>query len=82
VVQRAVIHEQSLGRDTVTGAHLLVAIFAEPESHAAWFLQEQGLSRDAAANFIAQRSGKDSANAGAGPPPRRLVVEKIKRRRK
>ena len=54
VVQRAVIQVQGLGRDAeVTGAHVLVGIFAERESHAAWFLQEQGMTRDDAVNFIA-----------------------------
>jgi len=41
VIQRAVIHVQSSGREEVTGANVLVAIFAERESHAAFFLQEQ-----------------------------------------
>src|SRR5262252_5823658 len=41
VLQRAVIHVQSSGREEVTGANVLVAIFAERESHAAYFLQEQ-----------------------------------------
>ena len=41
VIQRAVIHVQSSGREEVTGANVLVAIFAERESHAAYFLQEQ-----------------------------------------
>ena len=41
VIQRAAIHVQSSGRTEVTGANVLVAIFAERESHAAFFLQEQ-----------------------------------------
>ena len=45
VIQRAVIHVQSSGREEVTGANVLVAIFAERESHAAYFLQEQQLTR-------------------------------------
>ncbi|NJR13989.1 MAG: ATP-dependent Clp protease ATP-binding subunit ClpA, partial [Phyllobacteriaceae bacterium] len=45
VIQRAVIHVQSSGRDEVTGANVLVAIFAERESHAAYFLQEQQMTR-------------------------------------
>ncbi|MET0259220.1 MAG: Clp protease N-terminal domain-containing protein, partial [Methylobacterium sp.] len=45
VIQRAVIHVQSSGRDEVTGANVLVAIFAERESHAAFFLQEQEMTR-------------------------------------
>src|SRR5881398_16664 len=42
VIQRAVIHVQSSGREEVTGANVLIAIFAERESHAAYFLQEIG----------------------------------------
>jgi hypothetical protein len=54
VVQRAVIQVQGSGRDAeITGAHVLVGIFAERESHAAWFLQEQGITRDDAMNVIA-----------------------------
>jgi ATP-dependent Clp protease ATP-binding subunit ClpA len=45
VIRRAVIHVQSSGREEVTGANVLLAIFAEPESDATHFLQEQGLSR-------------------------------------
>jgi ATP-dependent Clp protease ATP-binding subunit ClpA len=41
VIQRAVIHVQSSGRDEVSGANVLVAVFSERESHAAFFLQEQ-----------------------------------------
>ena len=45
VIQRAVIHVQSSGREEVSGANVLVAIFAERESHAAYFLRKQGLDR-------------------------------------
>ena len=45
VIQRAVIHVQSSGREEVTGANVLVAIFSERESHAAYFLQEQDMTR-------------------------------------
>jgi hypothetical protein len=61
VIQRAVIHVQSAGREEVTGANVLVAIFAERESHAAYFLQEQEMTRYDAVNFmsmgIAKRPG-------------------------
>src|ERR1700674_4987784 len=50
VIQRAVIHVQSSGREEVTGANVLVAIFAERESHAAYFLQEQDMTRYDAVN--------------------------------
>ncbi|MCB9993987.1 MAG: ATP-dependent Clp protease ATP-binding subunit ClpA [Hyphomicrobiaceae bacterium] len=52
VIQRAVIHVQSSGRDEVTGANVLVAIFAERESHAAYFLEQQDMTRLDALNFI------------------------------
>src|SRR5437588_361037 len=52
VIQRAVIHVQSSGREEVTGANVLVAIFAERESHAAYFLQEQDMTRYDAVNYI------------------------------
>ena len=45
VIQRAVIHVQSSGRDEVSGANVLVAVFSERESHAAFFLQEQDMTR-------------------------------------
>jgi len=52
VIQRAVIHVQSSGREEVTGANVLVGIFSERESHAAFFLQEQGMTRFDAVNYI------------------------------
>ncbi len=52
VVQRAIIHVQTSGREEVTGANALVAIFAERESHAAYFLQKQDMTRFDAVNFI------------------------------
>ncbi len=59
VIQRAAIHVQSSGRNEVTGANVLVAIFAERESHAAFFLQEQEMSRYDAVNFIAHGVSKN-----------------------
>jgi ATP-dependent Clp protease ATP-binding subunit ClpA len=59
VIQRAAIHVQSSGRTEVTGANVLVAIFAERESNAAYFLQEQDMTRYDAVNFIAHRVAKD-----------------------
>ncbi|VAW23305.1 ATP-dependent Clp protease ATP-binding subunit ClpA [hydrothermal vent metagenome] len=78
VVQRAVIHVQSSGRDEVTGANVLVAIFAERESHAAYFLEQQDMTRLDAVNFIAhgisksgipenrEIKGADEAETGEG----------------
>jgi ATP-dependent Clp protease ATP-binding subunit ClpA len=59
VIQRAAIHVQSSGRTEVTGANVLVAIFAERESNAAFFLQEQDMTRYDAVNFIAHGVAKD-----------------------
>ncbi len=65
VIQRAVIHVQSSGKDEVTGANVLVAVFSERESHAAFFLQEQEMTRYDAVNFIAHGIAK---KAGASEP--------------
>ena len=65
VIQRAVIHVQSSGREEVTGANVLVAIFSERESHAAYFLQEQDMTRYDAVNFIPHAIAK---KAGASEP--------------
>ncbi len=70
VIQRAVIHVQSSGREEVTGANVLVAIFAERESHAAYFLQEQDMTRYDAVNYIshgiAKRPGAPDAKPARG----------------
>jgi ATP-dependent Clp protease ATP-binding subunit ClpA len=70
VIQRAVIHVQSSGREEVTGANVLVAIFAERESHAAYFLQEQDMTRYDAVNYIshgiAKRAGMSEPKAARG----------------
>src|SRR5690606_23245424 len=58
VIQRAVIHVQSSGREEVSGANVLVAIFAERESHAAYFLQEQQMTRYDAVNYISRGIAK------------------------
>jgi ATP-dependent Clp protease ATP-binding subunit ClpA len=67
VVQRAAIHVQSSGREEVTGANVLVAIFAERESHAAYFLQEQDMTRYDAVNYISHGIAK---RAGLSDPSR------------
>jgi ATP-dependent Clp protease ATP-binding subunit ClpA len=58
VVQRAAIHVQSSGRDEVTGANVLVALFSERESHAVFFLQAQDMTRLDAVNFISHGIAK------------------------
>jgi ATP-dependent Clp protease ATP-binding subunit ClpA len=70
VIQRAVIHVTSSGREEVTGANVLVAIFAERESHAAFFLQEQDMTRYDAVNYIshgiAKRPGLSESRPSRG----------------
>ncbi|MBA8840312.1 ATP-dependent Clp protease ATP-binding subunit ClpA [Ochrobactrum sp. RH2CCR150] len=74
VIQRAVIHVQSSNREEVTGANVLVAIFAERESHAAYFLQEQQMTRYDAVNYISHgiskrpQSGETRSPRGAENP--------------
>ena len=58
VLQRAAIHVQSSGREEVTGANVLVALFAERESHAVYFLQEQDMTRFDAVNYISHGIAK------------------------
>ncbi len=65
VIHRAVAHVQSSGREEVTGANVLVAIFAERESHAAFFLQEQHMTRFDAVNYISHGIAK---RGGASEP--------------
>jgi len=58
VVQRAILHVQSSGRDDVTGANVLVALFSERESYAVYFLQQQDMSRLDAVSYISHGVGK------------------------
>ena len=67
VIQRAAIHVQSSGRDEVTGANVLVAMFAERESHAAYFLQEQEMTRYDAVNFISHGVAKKPGHSESRP---------------
>ena len=90
VIQRAVIHVQSSGREEVTGANVLVAIFAERESHAAYFLQEQDMTRYDAVNYIshgiAKRPGLSERAACAAttriPMPRAATAAATASRRR
>jgi ATP-dependent Clp protease ATP-binding subunit ClpA len=70
VLQRAAIHVQSSGRDQVSGANVLVALFSERESHAVYFLQLQDMTRFDAVNFIshgvAKVAGKSESRRVAG----------------
>ena len=61
VVQRAILHVQSSGREEVTGANVLVALFSERESHAVFFLQQQDMTRLDAVSFISHGIAKSGA---------------------
>ena len=67
VVQRAAIHVQSSGRDEVTGANVLVALFSERESHAVYFLQLQDMTRLDAVNFISHGIAKAPGRSASRP---------------
>ena len=58
VIQRALIHVQSSGREEVTGANVLVAVFSERESHAAYYLQKQDMTRLDAVSYISHGVAK------------------------
>src|SRR5262249_8880808 len=70
VVQRAVLHVQNSGREEVSGANVLVALFSERESHAVYFLQEQNMNRLDAVNYmshgIAKRPGMSQSKPVRG----------------
>ncbi|WP_290488710.1 Clp protease N-terminal domain-containing protein, partial [Hyphomonas sp. UBA3988] len=68
VVQRAILHVESSGRDEVTGANVLVSIFSERESHAAYFLQEQDMTRYDAVNFISHGVAKQPGMSRPSSP--------------
>ncbi len=80
VVQRAAIHVQSSGRDEVTGANVLVALFSERESHAVYFLQLQDMTRLDAVNFIshgiAKAPGRSQPRPVQGAPGAEENTEK------
>nr|WP_294839252.1 ATP-dependent Clp protease ATP-binding subunit ClpA [uncultured Methylotenera sp.] len=78
VIQRAMLHVQSSGKKEVTGANVLVAIFGEKDSHAVFFLHQQGITRLDIVNFISHgvskigetakpEGGEQEAEAEAAP---------------
>ena len=67
VIQRAILHVQSSGKKEVTGANVLVAIFGEKDSHAVYFLQQQGIARLDVVNYISHGITKTpQAHQGKG----------------
>ena len=67
VVQRAILHVQSSGRDEVTGGNVLVALFSERESYAVYFLQQQDMSRLDAVTYISHGVGKGESSEATPP---------------
>ena len=67
VIQRAILHVQSSGKKEVTGANVLVAIFGEKDSHAVYFLNQQGVSRLDVVNFISHGVSKVPQGSTARP---------------
>ncbi len=67
VLQRSAIHVQSAGREEVTGANVLVALFSERESHAIYFLQEQDMTRFDAVNYISHGIAKVAGSHDSVP---------------
>lgn len=68
VVQRAVLHVESSGRDEVSGANILISIFSERESHATYFLQEQDMTRYDAVNYVSHGVSKVPGQARQSTP--------------
>ncbi|WP_297575257.1 ATP-dependent Clp protease ATP-binding subunit ClpA [uncultured Deefgea sp.] len=67
VIQRAILHVQSSGKKEVTGANVLVAIFGEKDSHAVYFLHQQGITRLDVVNYIAHGISKSTTSQPAAP---------------
>ena len=68
VIQRAMLHVKSSGKKEVTGANVLVAIFGEKDSHAVYFLHQEGIARLDIVNYIAHGISKTADTAGKEPP--------------
>ena len=71
VIQRAILHVQSSGKKDVTGANVLVAIFGEKDSHAVYYLHQQGTTRLDVVNFISHgitKSPQGAAQKGDAEP--------------
>src|SRR6187397_2447926 len=87
VIQRAILHVQSSGKDTVTGANVLVALFSERDSYAVYFLQQQEMSRLDAVSFISHGIGKggrqiESRNPQGSEEPETKSEEKVEKAKK
>jgi ATP-dependent Clp protease ATP-binding subunit ClpA len=76
VIQRAILHGQAAARKEVNGAHVLVAIFGEKDSHAVYFLHQQGVTRLAVTTFVAHGvvSLPPSSTEGAAAEDMQIVL--------
>lgn len=76
VIQRAMLHVQSSGKKEVTGANVLVAVFGEKDSHAVFFLHQQGVTRLDVVNFISHgvSKGNETAKPAGGEPEAEVEV--------
>jgi ATP-dependent Clp protease ATP-binding subunit ClpA len=68
VLQRALLHVQSSSKGPVDGGHVLVALYAEPDSHAVWLLQQQGVDRVDVVSFISHGIRKGGPRKPVGAP--------------
>ncbi|OGV78098.1 MAG: ATP-dependent Clp protease ATP-binding subunit ClpA [Methylotenera sp. RIFCSPLOWO2_02_FULL_45_14] len=75
VIQRAMLHVQSSGKKEVTGANVLVAIFGEKDSHAVFFLHQQGITRLDIVNFISHGVSKVGETAKPEGPEQETDAE-------
>jgi len=69
VIQRAILHVQSSGREEVTGANVLIALFSERESHATYFLQQYDMTRLDAVSYVSHGLAKSAGKAGREDSP-------------
>ena len=77
VIQRAVLHVQASGRGQVEGSNVLIAMFAEHDSFAAYYLGKQDITRFDAVNYISHGITKDDPEVGPLPPPGDLEAEEV-----
>ncbi|MDP8568577.1 ATP-dependent Clp protease ATP-binding subunit ClpA [Methylophilus aquaticus] len=78
VIQRAMLHVQSSGKKEVTGANVLVAIYGEKDSHAVFFLHQQGVTRLDVVNFISHGVAKIQENEPkSGNPEQEIEGESV-----
>ncbi|HZV19349.1 MAG TPA: ATP-dependent Clp protease ATP-binding subunit ClpA [Sphingobium sp.] len=82
VVQRAILHVQSSGKEEVTGANVLVALFSERESYAVYFLQQQDMSRLDAVSYLSHGVGKGAAAQEPAKPAQAEEEKKAEAKKK